>query len=217
MTIAQSLEYLRTKIGPKATLIAVSKTKPVGLLMEAYNANQRHFGENKIQEMVQKYEVMPKDIHWHMIGHIQTNKIKYIAPFVHLVHGVDRPKVLAALNKEAAKMGRVIDCTLQVHIAQEDTKFGFDMSQLAQIVETLGHYPNVRVRGLMGMASFTKNQVQIREEFTALHNAFETYGPVRDWEVLSMGMSGDYDIALECGATHVRIGSSIFGARHYSA
>lgn len=217
MTIAQSLEYLRTKIGPKATLIAVSKTKPVGLLMEAYNANQRHFGENKIQEMVQKYEVMPKDIHWHMIGHIQTNKIKYIAPFVHLVHGVDRPKVLAALNKEAAKMGRVIDCTLQVHIAQEDTKFGFDMSQLAQIVETLGHYPNVRVRGLMGMASFTKNQVQIREEFTALHNAFETYGPARDWEVLSMGMSGDYDIALECGATHVRIGSSIFGARHYSA
>ena len=217
MTIAQSLEYLRTKIGPKATLIAVSKTKPVELLMEAYNANQRHFGENKIQEMVQKYEVMPKDIHWHMIGHIQTNKIKYIAPFVHLVHGVDRPKVLAALNKEAAKMGRVIDCTLQVHIAQEDTKFGFDMDELAQIVETLGQYPNVRVRGLMGMASFTEDQAQIREEFTALHNAFETYGPAHDWEVLSMGMSGDYDIALECGATHVRLGSSIFGARHYSA
>jgi len=217
MTIAQSLEYLHTKIGPKATLIAVSKTKPVELLMEAYNANQRHFGENKIQEMVQKYEVMPKDIHWHMIGHIQTNKIKYIAPFVRLVHGVDRPKVLAALNKEAAKVKRVIDCTLQVHIAQEDTKFGFDMSELAQIVETLGHYPNVRVRGLMGMATFTKDQIQIREEFTALHNAFETYGPTRGWEVLSMGMSGDYDIALECGATHVRIGSSIFGTRDYYA
>ncbi|MET1169331.1 MAG: YggS family pyridoxal phosphate-dependent enzyme [Flavobacteriales bacterium] len=217
MTIAQSLEYLHTKIGPKATLIAVSKTKPVELLMEAYNANQRHFGENKIQEMVQKYEVMPKDIHWHMIGHIQTNKIKYIAPFVHLVHGVDRPKVLAALNKEAAKVGRVIDCTLQVHIAQEDTKFGFDMDELAQIVETLGQYPNVRVRGLMGMATFTDDQAQIREEFTALHSAFETYSPARGWEVLSMGMSGDYDIALECGATHVRLGSSIFGARNYSA
>ena len=217
MTIAQSLEYLHTKIGPKATLIAVSKTKPVELLMEAYNANQRHFGENKIQEMVQKYEVMPKDIHWHMIGHIQTNKIKYIAPFVHLVHGVDRPKVLAALNKEAAKVGRVTDCTLQVHIAQEDTKFGFDMDELAQIVETLGQYPNVRVRGLMGMATFTEDQAQIREEFTALHSAFETYGPTRGWEVLSMGMSGDYDIALECGATHVRLGSSIFGARNYSA
>lgn len=217
MTIAESLEDLRTKIGPKATLIAVSKTKPVELLMEAYDADQRHFGENKIQEMAQKYEVMPKDIHWHMIGHIQTNKIKYMASFVHLVHGVDRPKVLAALNKEAAKVGRIIDCTLQVHIAQEDTKFGFDLDELVEVVQTLGQYPNVRVRGLMGMATFTDNHAQIREEFTALHNAFETYGPDLGWEVLSMGMSGDYEIALACGATHVRIGSSIFGARHYSA
>jgi hypothetical protein len=124
---------------------------------------------------------------------------------------------LAALQKEAAKVGRIIDCTLQVHIAQEDTKFGFGIDELTEVVQTLGHYPNVRVRGLMGMATFTDNQAQIREEFCALRDAFETYGPARGWEVLSMGMSGDYDIALECGATHVRIGSSIFGARNYSA
>lgn len=215
MSIASALQEIKSQLPASVELIAVSKTKPVALLQEAYDAGQRHFGENKVQEMAEKYEVLPKDIAWHMIGHVQTNKIKYMAAFVHLVHGVDRLKVLQELNKQAKKVDRTIDCTLQVHIAQEETKFGFDASELAEVVASLETFTHVRVRGLMGMATFTDNHEQIRAEFMSLKAAFDTYGATRQWDVLSMGMSGDYPIAVECGATHVRIGSSIFGARNY--
>ncbi len=215
MSISSALQEIKSQLPASVELIAVSKTKPVALLQEAYDAGQRHFGENKVQEMAEKYEVLPKDIAWHMIGHVQTNKIKYMAAFVHLVHGVDRLKVLQELNKQAKKVDRTIDCTLQVHIAQEDTKFGFDTSELAEVVAALETFTHVRVRGLMGMATFTDNHAQIRAEFMRLKAAFDTYGATRQWDVLSMGMSGDYPIAVECGATHVRIGSSIFGARNY--
>jgi len=215
MSIASALQEIKSQLPSQVALIAVSKTKPVALLQEAYDAGQRHFGENKVQEMAEKYEVLPKDISWHMIGHVQTNKIKYMAAFVHLVHGVDRLKVLQELNKQAKKVDRTIDCTLQVHIAQEETKFGFDASELAEVVASLETFTHVRVRGLMGMATFTDNHEQIRAEFMSLKAAFDTYGATRQWDVLSMGMSGDYPIAVECGATHVRIGSSIFGARNY--
>jgi hypothetical protein len=215
MSIASALQEIKSQLPASVELIAVSKTKPVALLQEAYDAGQRHFGENKVQEMAEKYEVLPKDIAWHMIGHVQTNKIKYMAAFVHLVHGVDRLKVLQELNKQAKKVDRTIDCTLQVHIAQEETKFGFDASELAEVVASLETFTHVRVRGLMGMATFTDNHEQIRAEFKSLKAAFDTYGATRQWDVLSMGMSGDYPIAVECGATHVRIGSSIFGARNY--
>lgn len=215
MSIASALQEIKSQLPSRVELIAVSKTKPVSLLEEAYDAGQRHFGENKVQEMAEKHEVLPKDIAWHMIGHVQTNKIKYMAAFVHLVHGVDRLKVLQELNKQAQKVNRIIDCTLQVHIAQEETKFGFDANELAEVVSTLDQFAHVRVRGLMGMATFTDNQDQVRSEFMSLKAAFDTHGATREWDVLSMGMSGDYQIAVECGATHVRIGSSIFGARNY--
>jgi len=215
MSIASALQEIKSQLPSQVALIAVSKTKPVALLEEAYAAGQRHFGENKVQEMADKFEVLPKDICWHMIGHVQTNKIKYMAPFVSLVHGVDRLKVLQELNKQAKKVDRVIDCTLQVHIAQEATKFGFDPAELAEVVVDLDQYSSVRVRGLMGMATFTDNHDQIRSEFMSLKTAFDALGATRGWDILSMGMSGDYQIAVECGATHVRIGSSIFGARNY--
>src|SRR5210317_720034 len=215
MSIASALQEIKAQLPSQVELIAVSKTKPVALLEEAYAAGQRHFGENKVQEMADKFEVLPKDICWHMIGHVQTNKIKYMAPFVSLVHGVDRLKVLQELNKQAKKVDRVIDCTLQVYIAQEATKFGFDPAELAEVVVDLDQYSSVRVRGLMGMATFTDNHDQIRSEFTSLKTAFDALGASRGWDILSMGMSGDYQIAVECGATHVRIGSSIFGARNY--
>ena len=215
MSIASALQEIKSQLPASVELIAVSKTKPVALLQEAYDAGQRHFGENKVQEMAEKYEVLPKDISWHMIGHVQTNKIKYMAAFVHLVHGVDRLKVLQELNKQAKKVDRTIDCTLQVHIAQEETKFGFDANELAEVVAALETFTHVRVRGLMGMATFTDNHDQIRSEFTSLKTAFDALGASRGWDILSMGMSGDYQIAVECGATHVRIGSSIFGARNY--
>jgi pyridoxal phosphate enzyme (YggS family) len=190
-------------------------------VMEAYQAGQRDFGENKVQDLVAKAEALPTDIHWHFIGHVQTNKIKYMAPFVHLVHGVDREKVLKELNKQAAKNKRIIDCLLQIHIAREESKFGFDAAEVKALMheDLRVKYPNVRVRGLMGMATFTDNQEQVRAEFRGLKNLFKELKTTFNlqpstFNTLSMGMSGDYKIALAEGSTMVRIGTAIFGARH---
>jgi len=214
MSIAESIEKYRAELGD-VQLVAVSKTKPIEDLQAAYDAGQRHFGENKIQEMAAKHEALPKDICWHMIGHIQTNKIKYMASFVHLVHGVDRKKVLIELNKQAAKHGRTISCLLQMHIAKEDTKFGLDEGELREILLELDHYPNVRVEGLMGMATNTSDVEVIGSEFAYLKWPFDEFQETLEWTTLSMGMSGDYKTAVTHGSTHVRIGSAIFGARNY--
>ncbi|AWH85641.1 YggS family pyridoxal phosphate-dependent enzyme [Flavobacterium album] len=220
MSIANNLNQIKSSLPPHVTLVAVSKTKPVSDLMEAYNAGQRIFGENKIQEMASKYEEMPKDIQWHMIGHVQSNKVKYMASFVSLVHGVDSLKLLAEIDKQAKKHNRIIDCLLQMHIAEEDTKFGLDKDELTDLLdsEEFKQMKNIRITGLMGMATFTEDENQVRKEFTHLKTIFDglsrkpstdNYQP----KILSMGMSGDYQIAIECGSTMVRIGSSIFGSR----
>jgi len=218
MSIVQNLEKVKQTLPENVTLVAVSKTKPVGDIMEAYSAGQRIFGENKIQELAAKFEEMPKDIEWHMIGHVQTNKIKYIAPFVHLIHGVDREKVLKEINKQGSKNNRVIRCLLQVHIAQEETKFGFAADELqALVAENLQEkYPHVKVVGLMGMASNTSNSTEVKKEFAQLKTTFnllaKTLGAT--FNILSMGMSGDYPLAVQEGSTMVRVGSLIFGARN---
>ncbi|WP_130734539.1 YggS family pyridoxal phosphate-dependent enzyme [Flavobacterium sp. J27] len=220
MTIATNLNNIKKTIPQQVTLVAVSKTKPVSDLMEAYQAGQRIFGENKIQEMTEKYEQMPKDIEWHMIGHVQTNKVKYMAPFVSLIHGVDSLKLLQEINKQAAKNNRVIPCLLQMHIAEEETKFGLDEKELDEMLKQVQHdkYENIKIVGLMGMATFTENQKQIRKEFQHLKSLFDTYKNVAtkncNIKTLSMGMSGDYELAISCGSTMVRIGSSIFGNRN---
>jgi PLP dependent protein len=205
----------------KALLIAVSKTKPVEAITELYEAGHRDFGENYVQELVQKQQQLPGDIHWHFIGHLQSNKVKYIAPFVHLVHGVDSFKLLKEINKEAKKNNRSIDVLLQVHIAREETKFGLDEKELHELLDTnadqLQELKNVTIRGLMGMASFTDDKDKIRQEFRHLKLLFDQYAamaiPNSEFGILSMGMSTDYRVALEEGATMVRIGSLIFGER----
>jgi PLP dependent protein len=214
--IQSALKSVRASLQKGVELVAVSKTKPVALLLEAYEAGQRDFGENKVQEMALKAATMPEDIRWHMIGHVQTNKIKYMAPFVHLVHGVDREKVLKELDKQAKKVSRIIDCLLQVHIAQEETKFGWSVAELEALLPHMSLYPNVRVRGLMGMASNTDDEHQVRREFLDLNDLYKKHAQAQHWDTLSIGMSGDYSIAMECGATHVRIGSAVFGARNYA-
>ena len=220
MSVAENLKSISNTIPAHVQLVAISKTKPVEVVMEAYHAGQRVFGENKVQEMVAKEEVMPKDIQWHLVGHLQTNKIKYIIPFVSLIHSVDSQKLLEAIDKEAAKKSRVVDCLLQVHIAQEETKFGFDRDELLLLVNSgaLARFNYVRVVGLMGMASFTDNTGQVREEFHGLHQLFTEMQPVfgAQFTQLSMGMSGDYQLAIEEGSTMVRVGSSIFGGRNYT-
>ena len=219
MSITQNLLEIKSSVPENVTLVAVSKTKPVSDLMEAYEAGQRIFGENKIQEMVDKWEQMPKDIQWHMIGHVQTNKVKFMAPFVSLIHGVDSLKLLEEINKQALKNNRIIDCLLQIHIAEEETKFGLSESELNNVVqsETFKNLENIRIVGLMGMATFTENQQQIKKEFTHLKAIFDKTNqlPTSNFKLqtLSMGMSGDYKLAIECGSTMVRIGSSIFGGR----
>ncbi|MCO6146478.1 YggS family pyridoxal phosphate-dependent enzyme [Flavobacterium sp. NRK1] len=219
MSIESNLNEIKSSLPPYVTLVAVSKTKPVPDLMEAYNAGQRIFGENKIQEMAGKYEEMPKDIEWHMIGHVQTNKVKYMAPFVSLVHGVDSLKLLAEINKQAKKNNRVINCLLQIHIAEEETKFGMDEKELNELLSSdeFKLFQNIKVTGLMGMATFTENEDQIRKEFMHLKTIFNSLSALSthncQLSTLSMGMSGDYTIAVECGSTMVRIGSSIFGHR----
>ncbi|MGV0977863.1 YggS family pyridoxal phosphate-dependent enzyme [Empedobacter falsenii] len=218
MSIQENLKTIEATIPAHVTLVAVSKTKPVEDLQEAYAAGMRDFGENKIQEMCDKYEVLPKDIRWHMIGHVQTNKVKYMASFVHLIHGVDSLKLLKEIHKQAEKNNRVIDVLLQQFIADEETKFGLDQKEIQQIMqEEIQHLPNVRVVGLMGMATFTEDENQIREEFRSLKSNFDSLkNNFENLTILSMGMSGDYQIAIEEGSTMVRIGSSIFGHRNYS-
>ena len=223
MYIAENLNNIKSQLPAHVTLVAVSKTKPVADLMEAYDVGQRIFGENKIQEMTDKWEVMPKDIEWHMIGHVQTNKVKYMAPYVSLVHGVDSLKLLQEINKQAAKNNRVIDCLLQVFIAEEESKFGLDEQELDEILNEIQHnkenYKNIKIVGLMGMATFTENQNQIEKEFKNLKTIFDKYKTLNtqhcQLNTLSMGMSGDYQLAISCGSTMVRIGSSIFGSRNY--
>ena len=214
MSIAKNLTEIKSQLPPHVTLVAVSKTKPVSDLMEAYNAGQRIFGENKIQEMTDKWEQMPKDIKWHMIGHVQTNKVKFMAEYVSLIHGVDSLKLLQEINKQALKNNRVIDCLLQVHIAKEETKFGMDAPELSDALEAAKHLPNVNIRGLMGMASFSDDQDVVASEFNYLHELFTTHHfNVQPTAVLSMGMSADYALAIKSGSTMVRIGSLLFGAR----
>ena len=217
MSIKSNLLNIKSSLPENVTLVAVSKTKPVADLMEAYEAGQRVFGENKIQEMADKFEQMPKDIEWHMIGHVQTNKVKFMAPFVSLVHGVDSLKLLEEINKQALKNNRIIDCLLQIHIAEEDTKFGLDEAELTDLLhsETFKNLKNIKIKGLMGMATFTENQDQIKKEFLHLKTIFEKFSILNsNFSILSMGMSGDYQLAIDCGSTMVRIGSSIFGGRN---
>jgi pyridoxal phosphate enzyme (YggS family) len=216
MSIAQNLIALTKSLPKNVTLVAVSKTKPVEDLMEVYRAGHRIFGENKVQEMVHKWEQMPQDINWHMIGHLQRNKVKYIAPFVALIHGVDSERLLQEINKQAAKHQRIIPCLLQIHIAQESTKFGLSETELDALIAKSVNYPNVQLRGLMGMASFTEDTSQIEKEFAELKKIFDrVQSQLTGFDVLSMGMSGDYTLAIEQGSTMIRVGSKIFGARNY--
>ncbi|PPK92552.1 hypothetical protein LY01_02953 [Nonlabens xylanidelens] len=222
-TIKESLLRFRESVQPKATLVAVSKTKPISDLEEAYEVGQRIFGENKIQEMTEKWETLPKDIEWHMIGHTQRNKVKYMAPYVHLIHSVDSPRLLKEINKQAKNNDRVINCLLQVHIAQEESKFGFDEQELITLLNDAAfkEYENIQIKGLMGMATFTDNEDQVRAEFKSLAATFNKIKTENlldsrhEFTELSMGMTGDYKIALEEGSTMVRIGSAIFGNRNY--
>lgn len=219
MSIAQNLLKIKSTLAEHVTLVAVSKTKPISDLMEAYEAGQRIFGENKIQEMAEKWEAMPKDIQWHMIGHVQTNKVKFMTPFVSLIHGIDSLKLLEEINKQALKNNRIIDCLLQIYIAEEESKFGLDAEELNEILasESFQKMKNIRIVGLMGMATFTDNQNQIKKEFTHLKAIFDNLQSKQNANLqlntISMGMSGDYKLAIDCGSTMVRIGSSIFGGR----
>ena len=218
MNIKQRLQHLKSVVPKHVTLVAVSKTKPVVDLMEAYHAGQRVFGENKIQEMAEKYQQMPRDIQWHMIGHVQTNKVKYMASFVDLIHGVDRLKLLTEINKQAQKHNRSIDCLLQIKIAEEDSKFGMTVNEAKNLLKSsaLDHLKNINIVGVMGMASFTNDTNQIRTEFETLKSTFDRLKNIeQQMHVLSMGMSGDYPIAIDCGSTMIRVGSHIFGARNY--
>jgi len=204
----------------KVNLVAVSKTKPNEDILALYELGQRAFGENYVQELVDKEASLPKDIQWHFIGHLQSNKVKYIAPFVHLIHGVDGEKLLQEINKQAIKSNRIIGCLLQVHIAKEETKFGFDSNELIALVDSghLANYSNVVVKGLMGMASFTEDQAIVKNEFETLANTFKLIKEKLnndDFDTLSMGMSGDYALAIKEGSNMVRIGSLLFGARNY--
>ena len=219
MSIKNNLQQIKSQTPENVTLVAVSKTKPIADLMEAYDAGQRIFGENKIQEMTEKWEAMPKDIQWQMIGHLQTNKVKFMAEYVNLIHGVDSLKLLEEIDKQAKKHNRIIDCLLQMHIAEEETKFGLNEQELNEILnsETFKNLQNIKIIGLMGMATFTNNQSQIKKEFQNLKAIFDETATLKtkncQLNTLSMGMSGDYKLAIECGSTMVRIGSSIFGGR----
>jgi len=219
MSITNNLLNIKSQLPNNVTLVAVSKTKPVADLMEAYHAGQRIFGENYVQELVEKYEALPKDVQWHFIGHLQSRKAKLIAPFVNLIHGVDSFKLLEEINKQAAKNNRVIDCLLQIFIAEEETKFGLNENELNEVLnsEEFKNLENIRIVGLMGMATFTDNKDQIKKEFQNLKTIFDKVRQLKtencQLKTISMGMSGDYQLAIECGSTMVRIGSSIFGNR----
>lgn len=222
MSIAQNLQNIKSTLPKHVTLVAVSKTKPISAILEAYNAGQRVFGENKIQEMVDKYDVLPNNIEWHMIGHVQKNKVKYMASFVSLIHGVDDYKLLEEINKQAKKNERIINCLLQIKIASEDSKFGMTAEEASGIIQSkaFSELKHVKIVGVMGMATFTDDQVQIKKEFTLLKSVFDGLKPLKTFnfqpETISMGMSGDYQLAIASGSTMVRLGSSIFGERNYN-
>ena len=218
MLVKQNLETFSKQISKEITLVAVSKTKPISDIMEAYEAGQRIFGENKIQEMVNKYEALPKDIKWHMIGHLQSNKVKYMAHFVNLIHGVDSFKTLKEINKQAKKHNRVIDCLLQVRIAKEETKFGLEFSEIENILKSdeLALLENVNISGLMGMASFSSDKDEVSKEFQSLKTLFDKMNDSNmKLDILSMGMSGDFKLAIKNGSNMIRVGSAIFGSRNY--
>lgn len=215
MPVKENIQHFKSALPSHVTLVAVSKTKPAEMLQEAYDAGQRDFGENYVQELVDKEAALPKDIRWHFIGHLQSNKVKYIAPFVHLIHGVDSLNLLKEINKQGQKNNRVIDCLLQLHIAQEETKFGFGVEEISTLLNSgeLRQYTHVSLKGFMAMASNTDNEDKIREEFRRVKQLQQQFP---QYTILSFGMSGDYGIAIEEGSTMVRIGSSIFGERDYS-
>tara|TARA_B100000614_G_C14378103_1_gene424369 strand:- start:60 stop:698 length:639 start_codon:yes stop_codon:yes gene_type:complete len=212
MNIENNIINLKNSIPDYVDIVAVSKTKPISDIIKAYHAGQKIFGENKIQEMVAKFEKLPKDIEWHMIGHVQTNKVKYMASFVNTIHSVDSHKLLKEIQKQAFRNDRKIKCLIQIRIANEDTKFGIEPSELNDFLNFSKILPNIKIKGLMGMASFTDNKNQIRNEFRMLSNLYKDFS---DLKVLSMGMSGDYQIGIEEGSTMVRIGSKIFGERNF--
>ncbi len=218
--IKEQLQKINEEIPSNVLLIAVSKTKPNEDLLEAYDAGQRHFGENKVQELCEKWNSLPKDIHWHIIGHLQTNKVKYIAEFIHLIHAVDSLKLLQEIDKQAKKHERIIPCLLQFHIAKEESKFGLSISEAEALLQTSVYatLTNIRIAGVMGMASFVDDEKQITNEFNELAQIYTTlknnyFKDVASFREISMGMSGDYPIAIKCGSTMIRVGSTIFGGR----
>ena len=222
MDIAKNIAEIKKKLPTGVRLVAVSKTKPNEDILKAYHSGHKIFGENKVQDLSRKYEELPKDIEWHFIGHLQSNKVKYLAPFVSLIHGVDSQKLLKVINKEAKKQGRIISCLLQFHIAQESTKFGLSLDEAREILnsETYKTFGNIKIVGVMGMATYTDNENQIREEFRMLNTIFKTlkdeyFKGTDDFSEISMGMSDDYLIAIEEGSTLIRVGSKIFGPRNY--
>ncbi|WP_411768850.1 YggS family pyridoxal phosphate-dependent enzyme [Winogradskyella sp. A3E31] len=221
MSIKENINSIKSELPEHVSLVAVSKTKSVSEIMEAYETGHRIFGENKVQEMTEKFEKMPKDIQWHMIGHVQRNKVKYMAEYVSLIHGVDSLKLLKEINKQAKRSQRTINCLLQIKIAEEESKFGLSAEDAKAILnsDSFKSFENIQICGLMGMATFTEDQAQIKREFQYLKTIFEEFKtfelPNYDIKTLSMGMSGDYELAIYCGSTMVRIGSSIFGARNY--
>jgi pyridoxal phosphate enzyme (YggS family) len=218
--IAGNINYLKSKIPSKVKLVAVAKTKPAGDIIEAYNAGQRYFGENRVQELLNKKDLLHGDIEWHLIGHLQSNKIKYIVPFITMIQSIDSYKLLVTVNSEAQKINRVVDCLLQIHIATEDTKFGFSMNELCENLKSYNtsDFRNIRICGVMGMATFTSDINQVKKEFRYLRDCFqslkESYFKSESYfKEISMGMSGDYELAIQEGSTMVRIGSLIFGER----
>jgi PLP dependent protein len=219
MSIQSNLKNIQASIPEHVTLVAVSKTKPSSDIEEAYASGQRIFGENKVQELCDKFEVLPKDIEWHMIGHLQRNKVKYITPFVSLIHGVDSERLLREINKQAAKNDRIVNCLLQFHIAKEETKFGFSREEILELISTgvFNELKNICIKGVMGMATNTDNQDEVAKEFSSLSSLANElqahFGD--DFKTVSMGMSGDYSLAIENGSNMVRVGSSIFGHRNY--
>lgn len=219
--IAQNLQKVKATLPTNVTLVAVSKTKPNSLILEAYNAGQKIFGENKAQEMREKYDALPKDIDWHFIGHLQKNKIKYILPFVALIHSVDSMDLAEEINLKAQKINRIVPVLLQVHIAQEEHKFGFKLNEIFEIIPSLKKYQNIQIKGLMGMGTFTNDQIQLGKEFNSLQVLFNkikmSYNEILPtFDTLSMGMSNDYALAIQNGSNMVRIGSTIFGERNYN-
>ena len=216
MNIKENTVHLLNELPIEVQLVAVSKTKSNMDILESYEAGQRIFGENKVQEMTRKYDVLPKDIQWHMIGHVQSNKVKYMAPFVALIHGVDSLKLLKEINKQALKNNRVINCLLQVHIAKESTKFGLSNMECIEALTAAETLKNITIKGLMGMATFTDDHSQIEQEFDGLKQLYDQLAKkYSEFEILSMGMSGDYQIAIAKGSNMIRVGSKIFGERNY--